>query len=126
MWLRHHPDFGPQGANVDFVQLRSDYSKPAAIRTFERGVEAETLACGTGAGAAAHVLYELFGISHPIQLATKSGDILTVERKDSEQQGSYLLTGPAVEVFSGKLEDLQEELSALSGKCPGSPMSIIK
>ncbi len=49
--LRYHPLFAPNGANVDFIQLPDDFSKPLKIRTYERGVEDETLACGTGAVA---------------------------------------------------------------------------
>ena len=49
--LRYHKAFQPDGANVDFVQKMSDFSVPVPIRTYERGVEDETLACGTGAVA---------------------------------------------------------------------------
>src|SRR5262249_24600051 len=55
--LRAHPDLGPEGANVDFVgPAGADGGGRRSLRTFERGVEAETLACGSGAIAVASVL----------------------------------------------------------------------
>lgn len=74
--LRQHPDFGPGGTNVDFVRFPS----PAAmeIRSFERGVEAETLACGTGVLAAAAVGVHLGVAGLPLDVLTGGGFHLRV------------------------------------------------
>jgi diaminopimelate epimerase len=73
--LRHHPVVGPEGANVDFVAQGSNGWR---MRTYERGVEAETLACGTGAAACAVVLTQAAGVSPPVHIRTSSGALLTV------------------------------------------------
>ncbi len=74
--IRFHPAFQPAGANVNFLQK----VRPGelSLRTYERGVEDETLACGTGSVAAAAVIY-LQGLSEsPIQVHTRGGEVLTV------------------------------------------------
>ena len=73
--LRHHPRFGAEGANVDFV-ARLNPSR-VAMRTYERGVEAETLACGSGAIASALWLVAEGGAS-PVSVVTAGGDELVV------------------------------------------------
>ncbi len=74
--LRSHPALGPDGANVNFVAAAGDATW--AMRTFERGVEAETLACGTGAVATAAALVASGSGHLPITLRTQSGAILSV------------------------------------------------
>jgi diaminopimelate epimerase len=81
--LRFHRAFHPQGTNVDFVERDPHASSRLRIRTYERGVEAETLACGTGVTAAAvvHAVREAHGArrtSHRLDVETKSGETLTV------------------------------------------------
>jgi len=79
--IRFHKRFLPEGTNVDFVQIIDDNN--IKIRTYERGVEQETLACGTGAVAAAllyAICYMLYANSR-INVYTKGGEILTVEFK---------------------------------------------
>jgi diaminopimelate epimerase len=73
--LRSHAAVGPDGANVNFV---GNGSGGWAMRTFERGVEAETLACGTGAAASAAVLAQIEGAVLPVDIRTSSGALLTV------------------------------------------------
>jgi diaminopimelate epimerase len=73
--LRAHPVFAPAGANVNFV---SDRGGLWSMRTYERGVEGETLACGTGAVASAATLASTSGVSLPLSLLTRSGAELVV------------------------------------------------
>ncbi|MBN2140048.1 MAG: diaminopimelate epimerase [Desulfovibrionaceae bacterium] len=95
--IRFHPEFAPAGTNVNFVQVKD----PAAmlVRTYERGVEAETYACGTGVSAA-QVLANALGLTGPEARATTSGgETLAV----SLESGELFLTGSAQLVFSGEL-----------------------
>ncbi|MFN4197226.1 MAG: diaminopimelate epimerase, partial [Caldimicrobium sp.] len=78
--LRYHENFKPAGTNVNFVEIVKDKDKTyLKIRTYERGVEAETLACGTGASAAAYIAYKQGLLTPPIEILTKGGEILIVE-----------------------------------------------
>ena len=89
--FRYHKDLMPEGANVNFVSINEDGS--LNIRSYERGVEAETLACGTGSLSSALAAYIKYGIKPPINLHTRSGDILTVEFENDLT--NLRLTGPA-------------------------------
>jgi diaminopimelate epimerase len=73
--LRFHPVLAPNGANVNFV---SGADAGWAMRTYERGVEAETMACGTGAVACATVLGEWGAGGVPLEMHTRSGRVLSV------------------------------------------------
>ena len=100
--LRAHPVHGPAGANIDFVGPLE--GGRARLRTFERGVEAETLACGSGAIAAAAVLAKL-GAAPPILLTPTSGIDLRVDYgAGSAAPRRFHLTGEARVVFEGRLE----------------------
>ncbi|MBN1634707.1 MAG: diaminopimelate epimerase [Ignavibacteria bacterium] len=97
--IRMHKDFAPEGVNAQFVQILSNENSEIAIRSFERGVEGETLACGTGAISSAIVSYALRGINPPVKVFTKSGSILTVDFSVIEKKIRNLtLTGPAVKI----------------------------
>ncbi len=74
--IRHHPAFQPAGTNVDFVSVLSPTR--LRLRTYERGVEEETLACGTGAVASAVVAAALGKGEPPIAVEVRSGEVLTV------------------------------------------------
>ncbi len=81
--IRHHPSFAPGGINANFVQILGPGH--LAIRTFEFGVESETLACGTGSAAAAIIscLKEKWGepfhdCQRPVAVTTRSGDTLHI------------------------------------------------
>lgn len=74
--IRYHKQFVPAGTNCNFVRVINKHS--LQIRTYERGVEGETLACGTGAVASAVVSVKEGYCSAPVKLLTKSGEYLTV------------------------------------------------
>ena len=74
--LRFSPLFAPAGANIDFACQGSDGS--LKVRTYERGVEAETLACGTGVTASALIAHKVLGLPSPIKVHVRSGQTLTV------------------------------------------------
>jgi diaminopimelate epimerase len=98
---RRHPAMR-EGANANFVKVLS--SSRIAVRTWERGVEAETLACGSGAVACAIVTSFLTGAGSPISVATRSGETLEVSFvKDGEVARDVTLTGDARVVFEGTL-----------------------
>ncbi|HZK75490.1 MAG TPA: hypothetical protein VFD13_01165, partial [Candidatus Kapabacteria bacterium] len=97
--LRWHPEFTPLGANANFIEVREDGEEPyLRIRTFERGVEGETLACGTGCMSAAIVARMTGRITKtPIRLLTQSGEFVTVNFTIEGTQVSNLsLEGPVV------------------------------
>lgn len=101
--IRQHQAFSPDGVNVDFVS----YVKPNRIRmrTFERGVEAETGACGTGAVAAAVVGVEVEGFTLPVKVSSSAGFVLSVDGDwRSGKCTGMTLTGPARKVFDGVID----------------------
>ena len=106
--LRHHKFFAPEGTNVNFISLPAKNTvAPCRIRTYERGVEDETSACGTGITASAVCLLNFFRRKTPLEFITRGGDILKVEFCKSDNTlntaAAAYLTGPAVEVFSGTI-----------------------
>jgi diaminopimelate epimerase len=100
--IRMHPRFAPDGANADFVSISKEGT--VAIRTYERGVEAETLACGTGAVAAAVVLSHVESAKSPVELLTHGDDRLTVSFvRAPEGAREVVLEGPAEFNFEGSV-----------------------
>ena len=100
--LRHHHHFQPRGTNVNFVRQLGP--QDLAIRTYERGVEDETLACGTGVVASALTLAALTGAASPVRVLVKGGDTLTVSFEASAAGFRHVvLTGPADFVFEGEI-----------------------
>lgn len=99
--IRFHEHFRPAGTNVNFVQLKS--SGDLAIRTYERGVEGETLACGTGAVAAAGMAFLKNTLSSPVRVQTRGGEILTVhvEGRPGKSIDTIFLEGVVRLVFQG-------------------------
>jgi diaminopimelate epimerase len=101
--IRLSEEYAPEGTNVDFVT----YRKPGrvAMRTYERGVEAETGACGTGAVAAAVIGVADYALEFPVRVTTSMGYDLVV---DGEYDGSVFtnitLTGPVKRVFAGEID----------------------
>lgn len=101
--LRYHPDFAPHGVNVNFVKIIDEHN--LIIRTWERGVEGETDACGTGSTAAAIIMFALGKVVPPVKLLTKSGDTLTINFEIIDNKLENLsLTGPAEINFRGTVE----------------------
>lgn len=108
--VRSHPELGPGGANVDLVTLAGD--DRARIRTFERGVEGETGACGSGAMAAAFALHAVGRTGPRLELETRSGAVLAVELgagrpgpgapADQPRPREIRLIGPARGLFTGR------------------------
>ncbi|MEW6388665.1 MAG: diaminopimelate epimerase [Thermodesulfobacteriota bacterium] len=100
--IRFHPLFQPAGTNANFLLLKGPHS--LEVRTYERGVEDETLACGTGAVAAALIAARLGQVTSPVMVQTRGGEVLTVS---FQEQGSTLtdvaLEGEALVVYQGEL-----------------------
>ncbi len=101
--LRWHDHFKPRGTNVNFVQIIGP--NHLRVRTYERGVEGETLACGTGVTASALVASRLHGFSSPIRIQVQGGDELSVSFQADGQGGfnDVRLGGPASFVFEGRI-----------------------
>ena len=100
--LRYSPDFAPKGTNVNFVRITGPGT--VAVRTYERGVEDETLACGTGVVATALILHEKHGAASPVSVRVRGGDTLLVSfEKEGGGWRNVSLTGPADFVFEGQI-----------------------
>lgn len=100
--IRNLPEFKTNGANINFIYLKD---KRVLIRTYERGVEAETLACGTGAVAAALICYVNYKLSVPIEIIPKSKEKLFVNFDVKNSKVINLsLTGPAKVIFTGEMK----------------------
>lgn len=100
--LRHHQRFAPAGTNANFVQVLAPGS--LAIRTYERGVEDETLACGTGVVASALIHHLLTQAPSPVSVRVRGGETLEVGFKlENGHPSAVTLTGPAEFVFTGSI-----------------------
>lgn len=98
--LRYHEAFTPKGTNANFVRIAGPSA--LAIRTYERGVEDETLACGTGMVASAIIHHLLTGDPSPVSVKVRGGDTLEVGFvRTDDQFREVTLTGPADMVFKG-------------------------
>ncbi len=101
--IRRHAHFAPKGTNVNFVQQLGPGS--IRVRTYERGVEGETLACGTGLTASALIAAKLLKFTSPVKVQVQGGDQLEVSFKHENGEFSDVrLTGPADFVFEGRIE----------------------
>ena len=100
--IRHHKAFAPAGTNVNFVSPQQNGM--LSIRTYERGVEDETLACGTGSIAGAIISSCKLNWSSPINLVTRSGETLTIyfNNKNGDYNNIYL-EGDARIIYKGEL-----------------------
>jgi len=94
-YIRYHDEFKPAGTNVNFVKIINE--KEIAIRTYERGVEAETLSCGTGSTASAIISSFVRNMQEPIIVRTKGGEKLKV------YLSPVYLEGKVKQIFKGEL-----------------------
>ena len=101
--LRWHAHFKPRGTNVNFAQVKGPNF--IRVRTYERGVEGETLACGTGVSASAMIAASIHGFSSPVRVQVQGGDELEVSfvQNDGAFQ-DVRLNGPATFVFEGRIQ----------------------
>ena len=101
--IRRHKKFSPQGANVNFIEKRG--AQKILVRTYERGVEDETLACGTGVVASALIFAVTEKVDGPVSVTVRSGSELSVDFKRAGNQfRNVTLTGPAEIAFEGTIE----------------------
>ncbi len=102
--LRYHEAFSPEGTNADFIRVLGDAL--ISMRTYERGVEDETLACGTGAVASVVVCSERGLVKPPVKVRTRSGEILTIDlKKDGDRFSEVWMEGSTTIVYEGKLHE---------------------
>ena len=100
--IRFHQHFQPAGTNVNFVARNGVNS--LVVRTYERGVEGETMACGTGAVASAIIAGLLGQVQPPVAITTSGGEHLTIHyRLDGERIDQVFLEGPASFIYDGQL-----------------------
>lgn len=101
--VRFHELFAPRGANANFVNLLPDGR--LKVRTYERGVEAETMACGTGVVASALIAAIQKGKESPVEVVTSGGGVLTIlfELSDGPVAENVYMQGPARLVCTGHI-----------------------
>ncbi len=101
--IRFHHKFSPAGTNANFAQRIKENA--IEIRTYERGVENETLACGTGAIASALISSRQFKMNSPVDVKTRSGEYLTIHftAKDNQFEDVYM-EGNARIIYTGALQ----------------------
>lgn len=99
--IRNDPAFAPGGTNVDFMELKDGKIQ---LRTYERGVEGETLSCGTGVTAAAIAYALKTGSDKGMEVFTRGGKLEVSFCREGNEFREVYLKGPAVHVFSGTIE----------------------
>ncbi|GIV36592.1 MAG: diaminopimelate epimerase [Cyclobacteriaceae bacterium] len=100
--IRHDRRFEAQGGtNVNFAETLP--GNTIAVRTYERGVEDETLSCGTGVTAAALAAAWQHGYTSPVHITTRGGSLEVEFSKQNESFDNIFLTGPAEQVFTGQI-----------------------
>lgn len=107
--LRSHHRTGPTGANVNFISRNGDGDAPWLIRTFERGIEGETLACGTGTVAAAMAVSSRGEASLPVRFRSRGGPELTVRaRLEGSRASNIWLAGQGRLLYRGVWESQED------------------
>lgn len=104
--LRFHERFAPKGANANFIQVLDE--KTIHLRTYERGVEDETFACGTGAAAAVLIAHALGHTGPEVEVTTTGKEVLTISLEGDD----VFLTGAAMHVYTGVLDTLTVDWEA--------------
>ena len=100
--IRYHAKFEPHGTNANFIKVNNPGS--IDIRTYERGVEDETLACGTGSIAAALVASERGMVKSPVSVMTRGGEVLTIHfDREGDSFNQVWLEGSTSIVYQGTL-----------------------
>lgn len=102
--IRYHEAFAPRGTNVNFVQIAGSHA--LRVRTYERGVEDETLSCGSGSTASALIAAIEKNVQSPVAVSTHGGEILTIyfERGKNDSFCNVFLEGAVRSVFTGELK----------------------
>jgi diaminopimelate epimerase len=108
--IRNHSFFSPLGVNVNFVQIEKNGT--IALRTYERGVEAETLGCGTGGAAASCAAWKRWGMTNDIKVRCASNEELVFDLLEEEKEiTQIIMTGSATSIFQGKIKiNIQENI----------------
>jgi diaminopimelate epimerase len=101
--LRYNKDFEKNGINVNFVETLDERDK-IRVRTYERGVENETLSCGTGVTASALVCFHNDSGFNRVEVQTQGGQLSVEFEKDGDHYSDIWLIGPAEKVFQGTIE----------------------
>ncbi len=100
--IRYSPRYAPDGTNVNFVEILD--KNLIKIRTYEKGVEAETLSCGTGTVASALASAEIKNLSSPIEVLTRGGKLKVYFEQNNGCFKEVFLQGQANKVFTGEIE----------------------
>lgn len=101
--IRHHKEFAAEGTNANFVKVEGRHD--ISIRTYERGVEDETFACGTGAVASAIVASELHSVESPVKVKTSGGEVLNIYfKKKKDKYAEVFLEGKVELVYEGRID----------------------
>ena len=101
--IRFHKEFASEGTNANFVKVNDRHN--ISIRTYERGVEDETFACGTGAVASSIVASELHSVESPVRVKTSGGGVLTVYfKKRGNEYKEVFLEGEVKLVYEGEID----------------------
>ena len=100
--VRESDAYAPQGTNVNFVEILDEST--IHVRTYERGVENETLSCGTGVTASS-LAAALNGVKSPVSVQTKGGNLsVKFDRSENDKFVDIWLSGPAKRVYDGEIE----------------------
>ncbi len=98
--LRHHVEFAPAGTNVNFFKVVGE--NHLEVRTYERGVEDETLACGTGCIACSIIAVRKGLVQAPVEVRTAGGETLTIDFQQTDDGAANVsLQGSAHIVYRG-------------------------